>query len=415
MIHQPSSRTSPQPGPDRAGRRRRWAARGLYGLLVIEIALVIWYAIAYRQVDFRVYMWGGHNVAHDARLYLGRANGHWFTYPPFAAVLFAPVSVLPVVPAQLLWELASVAALTVACAMTLKLAGCRATKTAVAAATAAALALEPMYHTLLQGQINLILLALVLADVWRASRDRPAGIGVGLAAAVKLTPAIFVLLFLLARRTKAALTAAGTFLACGLAGYLVAPGASRLYWTGAFSDTKRVDAPYIGNQSPYGAAIRIFGGVAHAGHWYLLLSLVIGAAGLAAATVFARRGDWLSAAAVTGAAGLLVSPVSWTHHWVWILPALVVLARGGRGGRIAAAGGFLLFALSPLWWTPHSLGHPDYGFHGPVTLVANCYLIAGFAFLACMTWRAGRDWADGRRAREAAAVPVAVKPGAPPT
>src|SRR5205814_2149731 len=283
--------------------------------------------------------------------------------------------VLPVVPAQVLWELASVAALSVACAATLKLAGCRAAKATVAAVTAAALALEPMYHTLLQGQVNLILLALVLADVWRASRGRPAGIGVGIAAAIKLTPAIFVLLFLLTRRTRAAMTAAGTFIGCGLIGYLVAPAASRLYWTGAFYDTKRVDAPYIGNQSPYGAAIRIFGGIAHVGHWYLLLSLAVGVAGLAAATVFARRDDWLSAAAVTGAASLLVSPVSWTHHWVWILPALVVLARGGRGGRIAAAGGFLLFALSPLWWTPHSLGHPAHGFHGPLTLVANCYLI----------------------------------------
>jgi alpha-1,2-mannosyltransferase len=415
MTHQPSSRPSPEAGPDRAGRRRRWAARAVYALLVIEIALVIWYAVAYRQVDFRVYMWGGHNLTRDTRLYLGRADGHWFTYPPFAAVLFAPISVLPVVPAQMLWELASVAALAVACGTTLKLAGCRASRTTVAAVLAAALALEPMYHTLLQGQINLILLALVLADVWRASRDRPAGIGIGIAAAIKLTPAIFVLLFLLAKRTRDALTAAGTFLVCGLAGYLAAPGASRLYWTGAFYDTKRVDAPYIGNQSPYGAAIRIFGGIAHVGHWYLLLPLVIGVAGLAAATAFARRGDWLSAAAVTGAASLLISPVSWTHHWVWILPALVVLARGGRGGRIAAACGFLLFALSPLWWTPHSLGQPDYGFHGPLTLVANCYLIAGFAFLAHMTWRARQKQAGERRAHDAAAVRVEVKPGmAPP-
>src|SRR5205085_6624944 len=76
----------------------------------------------------------------------------------------------------------------------------------------------------------------------------------------------------------------------------------------------------------------------------------------------------------------------------------------------AAAGGFLRFALSPLWWTPHSLGHPDYGFHGPLTLVANCYLIAGLAFLAYMTWRARRDQPGGRRAHEAAAVRVGVQP-----
>ena len=74
---------------------------------------------------------------------------------------------------------------------------------------------------------------------------------------------------------------------------------------------------------------------------------------------------------MTGTTSLLVSPVSWTHHWVWILPALVGLARGGKGDRIAAACGYLLFAVSPLWWTPHSLGRPDYGFHGALTVVAN--------------------------------------------
>ena len=208
MTCQPFSRRSPQAGPDQAGRGRPWLARTVYGVLIIEIALVIWYAVAYRQVDFRVYMWGGHNVSRGTLLYLGKASGHWFTYPPFAAVLFAPISVLPVILAQVLWELASVAAFAIACATTLKLAGWRATRTTVAAVLAAGLLLEPVYHTLLQGQINLILLALVLADVWRVSRNRPAGIGVGIAAAIKLTPAIFVLLFLLAKRPRAALTAA---------------------------------------------------------------------------------------------------------------------------------------------------------------------------------------------------------------
>ena len=357
-------------------------------MLAAEIAVVVWYAVAHTAVDFSVYLWGGHAITHDSRLYLDRAHGHWFTYPPFAAVLFVPISLLPVVAARVLWELASVAAFAVACVLTLRLAGWRASRTAVAAVVAAGLLLEPVYHTLFQGQINTILLALVLTDVWRAARGRRAGIGVGIAAAIKLTPAIFVLLFLLAGRTKAAMTAAGAFIGCTLIGYLVAPGASRLYWTRFFYDTKRIDAPYVGNQSPYGAAVRIFGGITHVGSWYLLASVAIGIAGMAAATVFARRADWLSAAAVTGATSLLVSPISWTHHWVWIVPALVVLARGGTGGRIAAAGGFVLFALAPLWWTPHSLGRPDYGFHWLATLVANCYLVAGLAFVLYMGRRA---------------------------
>ena len=110
---------------------------------------------------------------------------------------------------------------------------------------AAGFVLEPMYHTLYLGQVNLFLLAFVLADITRVSREKPAGIGVGVAAAIKLTPAIFIVLLLITRRFRDALIAVVTFACCGLIGYLVNPGASRLYWTRLFDDTKRVSAPYI--------------------------------------------------------------------------------------------------------------------------------------------------------------------------
>ncbi len=369
-------------GGGRVMRRRALAAS--YAALVLELGLAIWYAAADNPFDLNVYLWGGRAVAGDTRLYLAQVAQHWFTYPPFAAVLFAPVASVPVLAARVLWELATIASFAAACVITLKLAGYRAPGTVLATVVAAGLLLEPMYHTLYLGQVNLFLLALILADVWRAARGRPAGIGVGVAAAIKLTPAIFILLFLLTRRTRDAATAAGTFAACGLIGYLIAPGASRLYWLHLFHDTTRVGAPYISNQSLYGAALRILGGTAHVGGWFLLVSIAVGVTGLAVAAALARQGDWLAAAATTGTTGLLVSPISWTHHWVWIMPALAVLIRGGTGRRIAAAAGYLLFVLAPLWWTPHSGGPREYGFHGWLTLAANCYLIAGLAFLACM-------------------------------
>jgi Glycosyltransferase family 87 len=392
---------------------KRWAARVVYAVLLAEVGVLVWYAATSKAVDFAVYMWGGRAVGHGTRLYLGNAGGHWFTYTPLAAALFAPMSMLPTAAGQVLWDLASVAGLAVTCWATLKLAGWRPSLTMIAAATAVTLVLQPVYQTLFNGQINLILLAVVLADVWRVAQGRRGGIGVGIAAAIKLTPGIFIVLFLLARRTKAALIAAGTFAVCGLIGYLAAPGASRLYWTRFFYDTKRVDAPYIGNQSVYGAALRIFGGASHVGGWYLPLMVVIAVAGLGSAAVIARRGDWLGAAAVTGVAGLLISPVSWTHHWVWVVPALIVLAREGVRGRIAAACGFLLFALAPLWWTPHSLTRPTYGFHGLITLVANCYVVAGFVFLAYMAWRAcsaGHEQVGKRRGHQPVAAGVGVEP-----
>jgi hypothetical protein len=366
-----------------------WVTRAVYGALLAEVGVLVWFALSFKPVDFVVYMWGGHAVTHGTALYLGSSGRNYFTYPPLAAALFAPIALLPSALAQVLWELASVAALAVAACAILKLARWRPTRAEIAAVTAVSLLLEPVYHTLFNGQVNLILLAIVAVDVWWVSEGRRGGgVGVGIAAALKLTPGIFIVLFLLSRRTKAAVTAAITFLSCGLIGYLVAPGASRLYWTRYFYDTKRVYPAYIGNQSIYGAAIRLFGGPGHVGLWYLPLTIVAAAVGLSSAVVFARCHDWLRAMAVTGVTGLLVSPVSWTHHWVYVVPALICMARDGKRARIAAACAFLLFGLAPLWWTPHSLLRPSYGFHGLVTVVANCYLAAGVLFLAYMGSRA---------------------------
>jgi hypothetical protein len=364
----------------------RWAAPAIYGILGLELAVVTGFAVAYNALDFRIYVWGGHAVTHDTRLYLDLAYGHWFTYSPFAALVFVPIAALPLAVARVLWDLTSVAALGYSLVLVLKLAGYRPSRVAIAGVTAAAMALDPVYQTLFLGQVNLLLLALILTDVWRVASGRDAGLGVGVAAAIKLTPAIFIVFFLLAGKTKAAVIAAGTFLGCGLIGLIVAPGASRQYWEHLFYDTSRVGAPYISNQSPYAAAIRIAGGAAHVGAWYAIIPLALGAIGLAAAAILARHGDWLSAAAVTGSAGLLVSPISWAHHWVWILPALIVLIRSGH--RVVAGLGYLLFAVAPFWYTPHSGGPREYGFHWLVTPVANCYLIGGLAFLAYMARRA---------------------------
>jgi len=373
---------------------RVWTRRVVYGVLAAELAVVIAFAATYNALDFRIYMWGGHAVLHDNRLYLALAYGHWFTYSPFAAVVFVPIAALPLAVARVGWDLVSVAALAYSCVLVLKLAGYRPTRLMVAGVVAAAMALDPVWQTLYLGQINLILLALILTDVWRVSRGPDAGLraglgaglGVGIAAAIKLTPAIFIVFFLLARRTRAALVAAGAFVVCGLAGFLIAPDASRLYWRHLFVDTHRVGAPYISNQSPYATAIRVAGGQAHVGSWWILVPVVFAVTGLTAAAILARRHDWLGATAMTGTTGLLVSPISWAHHWVWILPALVLLVRGRH--RIAGTCGYLLFAVAPFWYTPHSGGSREYGFHWLLTPVANCFLIAGLVFWGYLAWSA---------------------------
>jgi alpha-1,2-mannosyltransferase len=192
------------------GRRwldRRWAARAVYGVLLAEVGVLIWFALSFKAIDFVVYMWGGHAVTHGAQLYLGSSGRNYFSYPPLAAALFAPIALLPSALAQMLWELVSVGALAVAARAILKLARWQPTRPEIAAVTAVSLLLEPVYHTLFNGQINLILLAVVAVDVWLVSEGRRGGgVGTGIAAALKLTPGIFILLFLLGRRTKAAVS-----------------------------------------------------------------------------------------------------------------------------------------------------------------------------------------------------------------
>jgi hypothetical protein len=361
-----------------ASRRARAV---VYTLLFLELGLLIGFTAVYRPFDLNIYLWGGRAVLHGLRLYRVQVQANWYTYPPFAAALLTPLTALPSVVVGLAWELGSFAALAWGCVLTLRLAGYRPDRMVVLAMLAGAFVLEPMYHTFYLGQVNIFLFTLVLIDVWRVSQGRTAGIGVGISAAIKLVPGFFVLFFLVTKRWKDALVASLTFVACALIGYLVDPSASRLYWTKLFYDTKRVSVPYISNQSVYSGIIRILGGVSHGGPWLDVLSVILGAAGLTLAATLVRRDDWLAATAVTGVTGLLISPIAWTHHWVWALPALVVVMRGGKAARIAAAFGYVLFVLAPNWFTPHTHEDGQFGFHGVVTLIANCFTVAGLLFL----------------------------------
>ncbi|MQY03279.1 hypothetical protein ACRB68_13210 [Actinomadura sp. RB68] len=361
---------------------RRSPFPAVYGLLAAQIVAVLLFAAFWDSLDFRIYRLGGDAVTQGADLYLKRHAGLWYTNTPFAATLFIPLAELPLAVARVLWQSASVGAFAWACAMALKLAGHRPSRRVIATTVALGLLLQPMWQSIFLGQVNPFLLALVLTDIRRVSLNRAAGIGIGIAAAIKLTPGIFIVMLLVTRRFKDAFIAGGTFALCTSIAYLIAPEASRVYWKGTFCDTSRVGVTYISNQSPFAAAARILGSANDVPGWFFAVPLALGLAGLAVAALWARRNDWLAAAAVTGTTGLLVSPISWAHHWLWVVPALLVLVR--NGARVPAAGAYLLFALSPLWWTPHGGHRLQFGFHGPLTLVANCYLVAGLAFLAYM-------------------------------
>ncbi|EXG80787.1 glycosyltransferase 87 family protein [Cryptosporangium arvum] len=349
----------------------------------VQVLLVVVFAVLWNPLDFFIYRLGGQVVGDGARLYLEQQAAHWFTYTPFAAVLFEPLSWVPLVPARVLWELVSVGAFAVACRQFVPWRW-----------VVPGLMLEPVWHSLFLGQINLLLLALVAIDFRRVAAGKPAGIGIGIAAAVKLTPGIFVVLLLAAGRVRAAVVAGVTFGAATLGAWIVAPEASLVYWRDTFYDSTRVGVPYVSNQSPYGALTRLLGDV---GSWYHVLPAVLSAVGIAVAVRYARRDDWLGAFAVAGLTGLLVSPISWSHHWVWALPALAVLWRDGYRRAFLATGAVL--ALSPMWATQF-VDHPNDVW--VLLPVRNAYLLLGLALLTHFAVR------TAKRSGTAEAVPERV-------
>ncbi|MFF2848700.1 glycosyltransferase 87 family protein [Streptomyces sp. NPDC058001] len=282
-----------------------------------------------------------------------------FTYPPFAAVCMLPM-------AWVNWPLAvmvSVALNVAASAAVLywlvwpvirRQAWCG--WFAVVLAVCLFLLLEPVHDTFTFGQVNLILLALVLADVRLLSTRfaRYAGIGIGVAAAVKLTPVVFIGYLLLTRRRRAALVAASVAVGGTVLAAWADLDASRYYWTKALWDTTRVgDLTYVSNQSWQGVVARYFD-PSHP-------SRAVWAVGVAVLlAVWARRvraagRDDRTGVALTGLLACLISPITWVHHLVWAVPALIALTEAGlrqprrRGLLLAAAGAHVLLCSSLVW------------------------------------------------------------------
>ncbi|MFJ4616697.1 glycosyltransferase family 87 protein [Streptomyces sp. NPDC088812] len=303
--------------------------------------------------DLRVYHGTVHSWVHDGgRVYDYRVPGtpYGFTYPPFAAVVMLPMALVGLrtaIAVTLLLDLTALAAVARV------LAGPGRWRHGWYGAVLAACALalfEPLRDTFSFGQVNLLLLALVLTDCLLLStgRTRWAGIGIGLAAAVKLTPALFIGLLLVAHRRRAAAVATGVAVGATAAAALVAPDASRFYWTDALWDTSRVGRlDYVSNQSLQGVLARL--GVESRPFWAVLVVLVL--CGWAwRARRAAAAGDWTAAFALTGLTACLVSPVTWVHHLVWLLPSFAVLVRAGHPRTAAALYAVLCTSVVWLWF-----------------------------------------------------------------
>ena len=344
-------------------------------LVMVNLAAVTFFLLSFRhgigfgphREDLGVYRLGGRvwlnggdlyrqPVAPDGALRLP------FTYPPIAAVLLSPLSLVPRVVAVTVLTLGTVVLLGVVLRMfLLRLAGPGAGSLWVLAwLLPAALFIEPVRNTLSLGQVNIVLMALVSLDCLAEAPRWPRGVLVGLAAAIKLTPAAFVLFFLLRRDYRAAGTAGVSFAIATSFGLLLAWHDSVRYWTSVVFQTSRTgNLAYAGNQSIQAVVARA--GLdpqttAGAAVWLALAAVVFVSTCWGMRHALAATEDcW--ALSLNAFAALLISPISWWHHWVWCVPALLTLAILGRRQRsrlwlATAISGLVVFAAAPQWWFP---------------------------------------------------------------
>ncbi|WP_405018955.1 glycosyltransferase 87 family protein [Kitasatospora sp. NBC_00070] len=356
--------------PDRlrALMRTGTASTALVALALLSVFAVIRHFHGFSMVDMLVYRAEGAAVANGQDLYAMRLPG-WnlpATYPPFAAMLFVPATWFDISVLRVVVTLANIALLALLVHLSFRLVGWpRPGRRAPALllAVGAGVFLEPVYTTLQYGQINLVIACLVLWDL--THKHRFTGIGIGLAIGIKLTPGIFAVYLLLTGRIRAAMVSGATFLVTALIGTVALPGASYGFWTTYLWDSTRVGrTEIVDNQAISGALARLLH-TEHPGFPATAVAGLVAIGGLALATRSLRGGAPRAEAwgvVCTAITALLISPISWTHHWIWCVPLLVLLTAEAaqRSRRLPYRAVLALvvvaFLSRGMWMVPHKNG-----------------------------------------------------------
>ncbi|MFE0024950.1 glycosyltransferase family 87 protein [Amycolatopsis sp. NPDC059021] len=318
--------------------------------------------------------------------YAGGTPG--FIYPPFALLPLSMFAALPFPVAAALSVVISVACLAFTCFAVVRgvwpQGGRRGCVHVTAVIMPLVLLLEPVRNTIGQGQVNLWLMAMVAADCLVKHPKWPRGMGIGVAAAIKVTPAAFVLFFLVRKDFRASVTAAITALVITGGMFALMPAESARFW---FGGVLAGPAGIVNRENQSIAAglhrLGLRGGW-DTGVWLALAVLV-----LVAAVVIMRRVGAEAALLTNGAAALLISPLSWTAHWVWVAPALVVFAANvlpasaGRPRRVRDRGCYAIFALAVLLLAgPQVLTPAEGPWTGWQHVLVNAYPLATLALFA---------------------------------
>ncbi|MEV6692127.1 glycosyltransferase 87 family protein [Micromonospora sp. NPDC051196] len=387
------------PRPDRRSR----TALSVTALLVLAGLVSAAAVVVHRSTgrfweDLAVYRTAAIAAAGgDGRLYDATHQGAdgivlGFTYPPFAALLLQPLAYVGATTGIGIWSMASVLALAAVVRASLRAAGAGTGAGAVLVGTVAVLPVFPVAGHLQTGQVGLFLMLIVLLDLTGEPDSRWRGLGVGIAAGIKLTPLIFVAYLLCLRRWRAAGVATAGFAATVGLGFGWRPVDSARFWGGGLFDTTRVsgDPRTVLNQSLHGAMARL-GDTADVTAVWLPLAVLTALAGLVVAVRCVRAGDQFLGVLACATTGLLVSPVSWHHHWVWCVPALVLLTVRGRqaGDRVAVVAGALLWAgfVASAAWVLIGLRGTDLHFRGLDLLHTNLYVLVGVVALGWLALR----------------------------
>lgn len=375
-----------------ASRRLRLIVTAAAVVLVAATAAAVSWRYLFRfpnepLVDLRVYQQAGDAVRAGGELYEAVSDRLVFTYPPFAAlvaVLITPVTGWWV---QLLWTAATVGALVGVVVITFRPLLARAPATwrplAAGALVTVALLSHPVVEHVFFGQVNLFLVLLCVIDFETAPRRLPKGVLTGVATALKLTPAVFVVHLWTTGQRRAAGVAAATTAACTLLALAALPSDSVDYWTRVLFEGERVtgSVTYTSNQSLLGLVSRLVPEAASTVVW-LVLAVGVAIVGFVRARAAHEAGDERGAFAIVALLAVLLSPIAWIHHVVWFIPMVAALAADGRDRRrlVAASLVGLILLLRLPWW---GWALMDQGIVGGAVgvLMHNAYVLLGLALL----------------------------------
>lgn len=291
-----------------------------------------------------------------------------FTYPPIAAVLFSPLTWVPLGAATAALTVGSTLLLVLSITIVLSGLGVsvgpargggplwwrRGVLAAAIVAATIGFDAEPIWANFDFGQVNAVLMTLVIADCVPRRTWWPRGALLGVAVALKLTPAVFVLYLLLRRDMRAVVTTVASFLTATLVGFALATSDSWQYWTHTVRNTDRIGGATLNtNQNLAGALARLPLSEHQRSVLWLVASLLVLALAVWAARRALAAGEPILALICVALFGLVVSPVSWSHHWVWMLPAVVVTGVLGYRHRAVLLGtlsalGVALMLRSPI-------------------------------------------------------------------